>query len=68
MSERVVVVGAGTMGHGIAQVSAIAGYEVALVDTAPELLDRARERIAGNLDEGVRRGKLEAAQREHDQR
>ena len=65
MSERVVVVGAGTMGHGIAQVSALAGYDVALVDTAPDLLDRARARIAGNLEEGVRRGKLDAAQREH---
>ncbi len=64
MSERVVVVGAGTMGHGIAQVAAMAGYDVTLVDTRAEVLERGRARIAANLEEGVKRGKLEAAERE----
>ena len=64
MSERVVVVGAGTMGHGIAQVSAQAGYDVALVDADPAVIDRALARIAANLEEGIRRGKLDAAVRD----
>lgn len=64
MSERVVVVGAGTMGHGIAQVAAMAGYDVALVDTSADAVERGRAQIAANLEEGVRRGKLDAAQTE----
>ena len=61
MSEHVVVIGAGTMGHGIAQVSAAAGYTVTLVDTSAELAARGRALIAANLEEGVRRGKIEPA-------
>jgi 3-hydroxybutyryl-CoA dehydrogenase len=56
--RRVAVLGAGTMGHGIAQVVALAGFEVALYDTTPELAERGRERIRANLDEGVARGKV----------
>lgn len=62
MSE-VVVIGAGTMGHGIAQVAAQAGYTVALVDTQQEYVDRGLERITANLDDGVRRGKVTEAAR-----
>ena len=64
MSGHVIVVGAGTMGHGIAQVAAMAGYAVALVDTSTEFVQRGIQRIRSNLDEGVRRGKLEASQRD----
>lgn len=64
MSGHVIVVGAGTMGHGIAQVAAMAGYAVALVDTSTEFVQRGIQRITSNLDEGVRRGKLEASQRD----
>lgn len=64
MSGHVVVIGAGTMGHGIAQVTAMAGYDVALVDTSADLARRGIERITANLDEGVRLGKLDEAQRE----
>lgn len=56
--ERVCVVGAGTMGHGIAQVSAQAGLTVILLDAATELADRGIERVRQNLDEGVRREKV----------
>ncbi|HEU5209531.1 MAG TPA: 3-hydroxyacyl-CoA dehydrogenase family protein [Longimicrobiales bacterium] len=64
MSGHVVVIGAGTMGHGIAQVTAMAGYDVALVDTSAELIERGLARITSNLDEGVRRGKLEQTHRD----
>lgn len=64
MSGHVVVIGAGTMGHGIAQVTAMAGYDVALVDTSPDLVERGLARITSNLDEGVRRGKLEQTRRD----
>lgn len=56
--KRLAVLGAGTMGHGIAQVAAMAGYDVALTDAAASALEAARERIRQNLDGGVRRGKI----------
>jgi 3-hydroxybutyryl-CoA dehydrogenase len=49
--RRSLVVGAGAMGHGIAQVYAIAGYEVDLVDAHTAALDLARERIRASLAE-----------------
>jgi 3-hydroxybutyryl-CoA dehydrogenase len=57
--ERVYVVGAGLMGHGIAQVSAAAGKSVTLSDRTPELAEAGRERIGGNLARQVAKGKLE---------
>lgn len=50
MTDRVVVVGAGTMGHGIAQVCAQYGYCVTLVDVKQEILERAVEGIKSNLN------------------
>jgi 3-hydroxybutyryl-CoA dehydrogenase len=47
--KRVLVVGAGVMGHSIAQVFAQAGIEVRLVDVKSEILDRAMDRIRSNL-------------------
>jgi 3-hydroxybutyryl-CoA dehydrogenase len=61
VSERVAVLGAGTMGHGIAQVCAMAGYDVILADATEDLARRAIDRIRSNLEEGVRRGKLDDA-------
>jgi 3-hydroxybutyryl-CoA dehydrogenase len=61
MSGRLAVLGAGTMGHGIAQVGAMAGFDVALADAALELAQRGVELIRGNLQEGVRRGKIDDA-------
>lgn len=52
-TERVAVLGAGTMGHGIAQVAAMAGHRVALHDPSGEALERGMERIRGNLEKGV---------------
>src|SRR5262249_49653007 len=58
------VVGAGTMGHGIAQVAALSGFRVTLVDQDQAALKRARERIDENLAGGIQRGKLTAADRD----
>jgi 3-hydroxybutyryl-CoA dehydrogenase len=46
---RIAVVGAGLMGHGIAQVFALAGHKVAITDSVMQNLDTAKERIAANL-------------------
>jgi 3-hydroxybutyryl-CoA dehydrogenase len=56
--DRVAVVGAGTMGHGIAQVVAMAGADVVLVDRTKELVEGGLSRIRANLDAGVERGKV----------
>jgi 3-hydroxybutyryl-CoA dehydrogenase len=58
------VVGAGTMGHGIAQVALVAGYRVVLVDAAREALDRGLAGIQKGLGKLVEKGKLEAGARE----
>lgn len=56
MIDRIGVVGAGTMGHGIAQVALAAGCAVTLCDVSPEQLARARDRIASGLEKaGARR-------------
>jgi len=52
------VVGAGTMGNGIAQVFAQAGFTVRLVDVAQPMLDRARAAIDKSLAKFVEKGKL----------
>ena len=61
---RIAVLGAGTMGNGIAQVCAMAGYTVALHDPQPGAVDRALGTIRGNLDRGVERGKVSPEARE----
>jgi len=58
------VIGAGTMGSGIAQVFAQAGYHVHLVDLAPPVLDAARRNIEKSLDKLVAKEKLTSGQRE----
>ncbi|TWC30554.1 3-hydroxybutyryl-CoA dehydrogenase [Pseudomonas sp. SJZ079] len=62
--ERIGVVGAGIMGSGIAQVCALAGFQVTLVDVAVAALDQARNGIAGGLERQVQKGMLTAEQRE----
>lgn len=58
---RVAVIGAGTMGHGIAYVAAIAGYDVRLTDARTESLPQAMEKIEALLAGGLQRGKLTAS-------
>ena len=57
--ERVFVIGAGLMGHGIAQVAAGAGKHVTLADRTAELARKGRERVAANLARQVAKGKVE---------
>lgn len=62
--ETIGVVGAGTMGHGIAQVAAAAGYRVILVDSAPAALERGLAQVGKGYERLVAKGKLEAEARE----
>jgi 3-hydroxybutyryl-CoA dehydrogenase len=62
--NRVGVIGAGTMGNGIAQVFAQHGLEVQLIDSAPPALDRARATIEKSLGKFVEKGRLTAAERD----
>lgn len=62
--ETVGVVGAGTMGNGIAHVFARAGFSVILVDVEQSLLDRGLATIAKNLAREVQRSKLSIAARD----
>ena len=60
MTTRVAVIGAGTMGHGIAYVAALAGCDVRLTDARPDALPQALDKIEALLVSGVKRGKLAA--------
>lgn len=55
---RIGIVGAGTMGHGIAQVAVQSGYEVVLADTVPEALERGVAQVVKGLARLVDKGKL----------
>ncbi len=57
--HRVVVLGAGTMGHGIAQVCAMAKMQTTLIDIDDEVVGAGIEKVHQNLDKGVARGKVE---------
>ena len=64
MIKHIGVIGAGTMGNGIAQGFAQSGFSVTLVDVAPPMLDRARTTIEKSLGKFVEKGKLTAAERD----
>jgi 3-hydroxybutyryl-CoA dehydrogenase len=66
MSEikRLAVIGAGTMGHGIAHVAALAGIDVALNDVADGPIEQGLAAIRRNLDKGIEKGKVREAQRD----
>ena len=63
--ETIAVIGAGTMGHGIAQVAAAAGFKVLLNDVDRESLARGVAAIERNLAKGIQRGKLTEDDRDH---
>ncbi len=58
------VIGAGTMGNGIAQVCAVAGYDVVMVDISAEAVDRGVTTISASLDRLVKKEKLAAGERD----
>jgi len=60
--ENIAVIGAGTMGNGIAQVCAVAGYQVTLIDVSDAALERGVATLRKNLDRQVNKQTLEAAQ------
>ncbi len=64
MIQRIGVVGAGTMGNGIAQVFAQAGFDVRLVDAAAGALDRAKSSIEKSLAKLVEKSRLTIAERD----
>ena len=61
--RTVAVLGAGTMGNGIAHVFARCGYSVILRDVEQPFLDRALENIAKNLDREIKKGKIAEAEK-----
>jgi 3-hydroxybutyryl-CoA dehydrogenase len=61
--KRIFVVGAGTMGNGIAQVGATSGYQVTLMDVVAEQLEGARSAIAKSTEKLVSKGALSEDQR-----
>ncbi len=58
MSEIIGVIGAGTMGNGIAQTAASNGYEVIMYDIKPEFVERGVKNIGGSLDRFVKKEKI----------
>jgi 3-hydroxybutyryl-CoA dehydrogenase len=62
--ERIGVIGAGTMGNGIAQVCAVAGLQVVMVDISDEAVQRGIKALSGSLDRLVKKEKLTAAQKD----
>src|SRR5687768_7821191 len=62
--KRIGVIGAGTMGNGIAQVFAQSGFEVKLCESVPAAIDRARATIEKSLAKFVEKGKLTAEDRD----
>jgi enoyl-CoA hydratase/3-hydroxyacyl-CoA dehydrogenase len=58
MVAKVAVIGAGEMGHGIAELCALRGMSVAMRDTKPEFVDRGMERIRWSLGKLVERGEV----------
>ncbi len=62
-NENIVVVGAGQMGAGIAQVALQAGLRVTLVDVAKEAVEKGAQRISAGLSKLVEKGKLDEAKK-----
>ena len=61
---RLAVIGAGEMGHGIAELAALHGHEVAMRDVKQELLDRGMERIRWSLGKLVEKNQIRPEQRD----
>ena len=62
--EHIAIIGAGTMGHGIAHVSAAAGYKVTLYDVDEARVSAGVAKVKAALDKGVEKGKVTVEARE----
>ncbi|QGR17726.1 3-hydroxyacyl-CoA dehydrogenase [Sulfurisphaera ohwakuensis] len=58
MIKKIVVVGAGTMGHGIAEVAALSGFKVGLIDISWDFLNRAKDRITESVTRLYEKGQI----------
>src|SRR5574341_556403 len=63
--NKITVLGSGLMGHGIAQVSAMAGYNVAIRDIDQSFLDKAMEKIKWSLNKLVEKNKISSKDAEN---
>ena len=61
--QKIIVIGAGQMGSGIAQVAAVAGFDVVLNDIATEYVERGLATISKNLDRDVAKDRLTGAEK-----
>ncbi len=62
--KKILVVGAGTMGNGIAQTASISGYDVTMTDVSPEILERATAVIAKSVGKLASKGVIDETQKE----
>jgi 3-hydroxybutyryl-CoA dehydrogenase len=62
--KKIVVVGAGTMGNGIAQTAAVAGYHVTMTDIYPEVIEHAQASIAKSAEKLAQKGAITEEQRD----
>lgn len=62
--KKILVVGAGTMGNGIAQTASISGYDVTMMDVSPEILERATAVIAKSVEKLATKGVIDETQKE----
>jgi 3-hydroxybutyryl-CoA dehydrogenase len=64
MGDLVAVIGAGQMGNGIAHVFAQSGFDVTMIDVSADALERGKSTIASNLDRQIKKGTLQAADKD----
>ncbi len=62
--KKIVVIGAGTMGNGIAHTAAASGFDTTLIDVNAQILDRALSTISANLQRGVDKGRMTADEKQ----
>lgn len=62
--QRIFVIGAGTMGNGIAQVAAVSGFQVTLMDEYPQALERAKTTIGKSVDKLLSKQAISETQRQ----
>src|SRR5260370_13720696 len=62
--KNIVVIGAGTMGNGIAHTAAVSGLDVKLIDVSDQLVGQAIDTISANLQRGVDKGRMSADEKQ----